>query len=565
METIDCHVVNIGNNDLVLGMSWLKIHNPSIHWEDPRMSFSSSFCSNNCLSSPAVIQINSATIPEAYKEFSEVFSEEEEAKLPPHRKYDIAIDLVPEANPRHGPIYSLGPREDKELKETIEKPLAQGWIRPSKSPMASPILFVKKKNGTLRMCVDYRKLNAMTVKNSYPLPLTQDLIEKLSDAKIFTKLDLKSGYSLVRIKEGDEWKTAFKTKYGLFEYLIMPFGLANAPAAFQHLMNDIFRDLLDVHVIIYLDDILIFSKSEAEHPTHVHEVLRRLKENNLYCNTEKCTFHVKEIDYLGLIILDKGVQVDQSKVTAALNWAAPRNVKNVQEFLGFVNFYRRFVPNFANVARPLYNLLRKDNPWQWSASEQGAFDALKAALTSARLLLQPDVRKPFFLECDASDYATGAILSQKDDEGKLHPVVFLSKSMAPAERNYNIFDKELLAIIHAFKEWRHLLEGSEAPVQVLTDHKNLEYFAKSQTLNKRQIRWSNFLVDYNFQIIYRPGTQNRKADILSRHYGVVPLGGGVENHVLLKPDIFISAITPDTEINDLIRKALLEDDRSKTF
>jgi hypothetical protein len=280
---------------------------------------------------------------------------------------------------------------------------------------------------------------------------------------------------------------AFKTKYSLFKYLIMPFGLSNAPATFQALMNKIFRDLLDIYVIIYLDDILIFSNTEEEHPNHVKEVLRRLQANNLYCNAKKCTFHVTEIDYLGLIVLDKGVQVDQSKVTAALDWAAPRNVKNVQEFLGFVNFYRRFAPDFANVARPLYNPLHKNNPWQWALPEQRAFEALKSALMLAHLLLQPDVRKLFFIKCDTSEYATGAILSQKDEEGKLHPVVFLSKSMAPAKRNYDIFDKELLAIIRAFKEWRHMLEGSEVPVQVLTDHKNLEYFAKSQTLNKRQI------------------------------------------------------------------------------
>jgi hypothetical protein len=405
----------------------------------------------------------------------------------------------------------------------------------------------------------------MTVKNSYPPPLTQGLIEKLEGAKIFTKLDLKSGYSLCRIKEGDEWKTAFKTEYGLFEYLIMPFGLSNTPATFQALMNEIFRDLLDIYVIIYLDNILIFSKTENEHPKHVKEVLRRLQANNLYCNAKKCMFHVTEIDYLGLIVSDKGIQVNQSKVTAALDWAAPSNVKNVQEFLGFVNFYRRFVPDFANVTRPLYNLLCKDNPWQWGPSKQAAFKALKSALTSAPWLLQPDVRKTFFIECDVLDYAMGAILSQKDKEGKLHPVAFMSKSMSPAERNYDIFNKELLAIIRAFNGWRHLLEGSETPVQVLTDHKNLKYFAKSQTLNKRQIRWSNFLVDDNFQITYRPGTQNRKADILSRHYGVVPLGGRVENQVLLKPEIFISAITPDTEINDLIRKALQEDDRVKNI
>jgi hypothetical protein len=302
------------------------------------------------------------------------------------------------------------------------------------------------------MCVDYRRLNAMTVKNSYPLPLTQGLIEKLEGAKIFTKLDLKSGYSLCRIKEGDEWKTAFKTKYRLFEYLIMLFSLSNTPATLHALMNEIFCDLLDSYVIIYLDDILIFSKTKSEHPKHVKEVLCRLQANNLYCNTKKCRFHVTEIDQLGLIVLDKGVQVNQSKVIAVLNWSPPRNVKNVQELLGFVNFYRCFRPNFANIACPMYNLLHKDNPWQLGHPEQAVFEALKAALMSAPLLLQPDVWKPFFIECDMSDYATGAILSQKDKNGKLHPVASLSKSMAPAEQNYNIFDKELLTIICAFKE-----------------------------------------------------------------------------------------------------------------
>ncbi|CCO36910.1 Retrotransposable element Tf2 155 kDa protein type 1 [Rhizoctonia solani AG-1 IB] len=382
-------------------------------------------------------------------------------------------------------------------------------------------------------------------------------------AKIFTKFDLKAGYNLVRIKEGDEWKTAFKTKYGLFEYLVMPFGLTNAPASFQDMMNSIFIDLLDVCVIIYLDDILIFSKDESSHEEHVREVLRRLKDNDLFCNIEKCSFHVKKINYLGFIISEDGVEVDQSKVTAALQWSSPKNVKNVQEFLGFVNFYRRFVPDFNKIAHPLYDLLKKDSIWNWSLAAQNSFDQLKEKLTTAPLLIQPDVTKQFFLECDASDYATGAILSQKNLEGKLHPVAYLSKSLAPAERNYDIFDKELLAVIRALKEWRHLLEGSELPIQILTDHKNLEYFSTSQSLNKRQIRWANFLVDYNFQIIYRPGSQNKKADILSRRYDLVPLEGGVENQVLLKPDFFIASITPDQEINDLIGEAIYEDPRSK--
>ncbi|QRW24326.1 Retrotransposable element Tf2 protein [Rhizoctonia solani] len=380
--------------------------------------------------------------------------------------------------------------------------------------MASPILFVKKKNGKLRMCVDYRRLNSMTKKNAYPLPLPQNLIEKLQGAKIFSKFDLRAGYNLVRIKEGDEWKTAFKTKYGLFKYLVMPFGLTNAPAAFQDMMNKIFRDLLDVYVIIYLDNILVFSLNEKDHEAHVREVLKRLQDNDLFCNIEKCHFHVKKIDYLGFIISEFGIEVNQSKVTDALNWSTPKNVKNIQEFLGFVNFYRRFIPNFGNMAQPLYNLLKKDSNWRWESAEQQSFDSLKKCLTSAPLLLQPDTTRQFYVECDASDYATGAILSQRNSEGKLAPVAYLSKSLSPAEKNYDIFDKELLAVIRAFKEWRHL-----------------------------------------------PGAQNRKADILSRRYNLIPLEGGVENQVLLKPELFISSITPDQEINDLIGEAIYEDNR----
>ncbi|QRW15631.1 Retrotransposable element Tf2 protein [Rhizoctonia solani] len=514
----------------------VKKHNPQILWEKHTLVFNSLYCSNNCLATPAVLELKAVEeIPAPYQEFAGVFSEEESSKLPPHRPYNIAIE------------------EDAELKETIEKQLKAGLIRPSRSPMASPILFVKKKNGKLRMCVDYQRLNSMTKKNVYPLPLPQNLIEKLQGAKIFSKFDLKAGYNLVQIKEGDEWKTAFKTKYGLFEYLVMPFGLTNAPAAFQDMMNEIFRDLLDVYVIIYLDNILVFSLNKKDHEAHVREVLKRLQDNNLFCNIEKCHFHVKRIDYLGFIISEFGIEVDQSKVTDAMNWSTPKNVKNIQEFLGFVNFYRQFIPNFGNMAQPLYNLLKKDSIWKWEQVEQQSFDGLKKCLTSAPLLLQPNTTKQFY-----EPYYHSVTLKEK-----LAPVAYLSKSLSPAEKNYNIFDKELLAVIRAFKEWRHLLEGSELPVQVLTDHKNLEHFSTSQSLNKRQIQWANFLVDYNFQIIYRPGAQNKKADILSRQYDLVPLEGGVENQVLLKPELFIASITPDQEINDLIGEAIYKDERLK--
>jgi hypothetical protein len=285
---------------------------------------------------------------------------------------------------------------------------------------------------------------------------------------------------------------------------------------------------MGVFVLVYIDDIFVFSKRVKDHPGHVKEVLRRLREHKLIAKLRKCKFHQTKLDWVGLVISNKGIETDQEKVTAAMNWKAPKNVKQVQEFLGFVNFYQRFIQDFAGKARPLYNLLKKDQKWQWTSKEQEAMNALKEALKVAPVMMQPDQNKEFFLETDASGFATGAVLSQKDEEGKLHPVAFLSKSLNPAERNYDIFDKELLAIIRAFKEWRHLLQGTEKAIQVVTDHKNLEYFSSSKQLNQCQICWMNFLVDFNFQILYRPGNQNKKADILSRQYDLEPLGGGRE-------------------------------------
>jgi hypothetical protein len=575
VETISFNAVDLGDHPIVLGMSWLRVHNPSVDWKTEHVAFSSPFCSEYCLPNPTIVQANrkpkemelfgEAGIPALYAEFASVFSKEEASQLPPHWEYDLHMDLEEGATPKWGALYNLSQKEDAELCDTLEKQLRHGLIRLSKSPMSSPVLFVKKKSGKLRMCVDYRKLNTMTIKNRYPLPLTHELIEKLKGAKVFTKLDLKSGYNLVCIRQGDEWKTAFRTKYGLFEYLVMPFSLTNAPAAFQHLMNDIFRDLLDVYVIIYLDDILIFSRNPEDHVKHTKEVLRRLKQHGLYCNAAKCTFDVPEVDYLGLIVSGESTRVDPERIKATRSWPIPRNVKNVQEFLGFANFYRRFIEGYTNIATPLYALMHKDQEWRWGEPEQKAFDAMKDALSSAPVLAQPDPLRPFFMECDASDFATGAVLSQKVD-GKLKPVAFLSKSLSPAEKNYGIYDKELLAVIRAFKECRYLLEGSEVPVEILTDHKNLEYFMSTKILNRCQVRWANFLADYNFRITYRPGAQNKKADILSRRVDWQGTEGGGEPRALLQPEQFsVYAITPDAEIEDLVREAIDEDPRVESI
>ncbi|CUA68987.1 Transposon Tf2-12 polyprotein [Rhizoctonia solani] len=462
--------------------------------------------------------------------------------------------------PVKGPVYPVRASDDEEMRKTLKEQLDKGLIVPSKSKYSSPVHFVNKKNGKRRMVVDYRQLNANTVKNAYPLPLIQTLVEKLRGSTVFSTLDLKSGYNLVRIRKGDEWKTTFKTKYRLFEYRVMPFGLCNAPAAFQHFMNDIFRDILDVYVVVYLDDILIFSKSQEEHVKHVQEVLKRLRDNACYCNLEKCFFFKSEVEYLGVIANGEGVRANPDKITKAVDWATPRSVKGVQEFLGFINFYRRFIKDFNKLAVPLYRLINKNVPWTWGTAEEESFNALKKALMDSPILIQPDPSKEFFLECDASDFATGAILNQKGSDDKLHPVAYLSKTLAPAERNYDIYDKELLAVIRALKEWRHLLEGTEIPVKILTDHKNLEYWTTKRDLSRRQMRWMGFLADYNYRIVYRPGVQNGKADILSRkEEHREEAKGGSETPVLIRPEFFISAITTDSDLNNMIRDALPDD------
>jgi hypothetical protein len=405
----------------------------------------------------------------------------------------------------------------------IKENLAKGFIRHSKSPAGAPCFFVKKKDGSLRLCVDYRGLNKITVKNRYPLPLITDLVRQLSNAKFFTALDLRGAYNLVRVKKGDEWKTAFRTRYGHFEYLVMPFGLTNAPAVFQHMINDILREFLDRFVVVYLDDILIYSETKEDHENHVRVVLKKLREHKLYCKLEKCQFFETSIAYLGFYISPDGISMDPSKVSSVTDWPAPKNAHDIQVFLGFANFYRRFIKSFAKVAQPITKLLRKDTKFTWAEEQDKAFETLKSMFTTAPILAHPDPSRPFVVETDASDYALGGVLSQYDDKRQLLPVAFYSRQLLAAERNYEIYDKELLAIHECFKEWRHFLQGGSNPVTVLCDHKNLAYFMTTRHLSRRQARWALFFSEFDFVITHRPGTRNAKADMLSRRSDYLPL------------------------------------------
>ena len=471
-------------------------------------------------------------VPPEYHEFADVFSKTKADILPEHRPYDLKITLEEGATPPLGPIYSLSKIELDTLRDYIEENLRSGFIRPSNSPCGAPVLFVKKKDGSLRLCVDYRGLNKITRKDRYPLPLVSDLLDAPRKARIYTKIDLRHAYNLVRIAPGDEWKTAFRTRYGSFEWLVMPFGLSNAPAAFQRFVNEVFADLLDVCVVVYLDDILIYSDNPDEHRAHVREVLRRLRKHHLYARADKCEFHAESVEYLGYILSRDGLTMAESKIKAILDWPEPRKVRDIQSFLGFANFYRRFIHNYSEIVLPLTRLTRKGVPWDFDQKCRDSFNALKSAFTSAPVLHHWVPDHQITVETDASDYAIAGILSITSDSGELHPVAFHSRTLSGAELNYDTHDKELLAIFEAFKTWRHYLEGSATPIDVVTDHKNLEYFSTSKILTRRQARWSEYLSQFNLVIRFRPGKLGAKPDALTRRWDVYPKEGDSDYSVV---------------------------------
>ena len=445
-------------------------------------------------------------VPKDYHPWPDVWSPVDANKLPPHRSIDHTIKLQEGASPPAKRAYGMSRDQAAVVKAYVDEMLGKGYIRPSTSPYAAPVLIVQKPDGGLRICIDYRALNALTIKNRNATPLIRETMARLCQAKVFTKFDIIAAFNEIRMAKGDEEKTAFLTRYGLFEYTVMPFGLCNAPSTFQAFINETLREYLDVFCSAYLDDILIYSNSKEEHVGHVKMVLEKLKQASLYLDINKCQFHVQEVKYLGLMITTEGLKMDPRKVETIVKWKPARCIKDVQAFLGFANFYRRFIKDYSRVAVPLSALTRKDRktfmfPWAKDGPEQRAFEVLKRAFTSAPILAHFDPQRETWLETDASDYVAAAILSQKGEDGELHPVAFLSKKMSPQERNYEIYDKELLAIVRAFEEWHPELAGTpvEEPIRILTDHKNLEYFMTSKQLNRRQARWAEFLAEFNFK------------------------------------------------------------------
>jgi hypothetical protein len=437
--------------------------------------------------------------------------------FPPERAgVDHKIEELPESKPVNRGVYRMSPAEQKALDDWLKEELEAGRIRPSSSSYGSPVLFVPKKNGNLRLCVDYRILNKQTIKNRYPLPRIDELLEKFSKAKFFTKIDLARGYNQIRMEENSIPKTAFKTSRGLFESLVMPFGLTNAPATFQALMNHILKPYINNFATVYLDDILIFSNSLEEHENHVRIIVETLQDHKLIANPEKCTFFTQEVEYLGHIIEPGAIKMDPSKVESILNWPILGSVHDVQVFMGLANYYRRFIKGFSKIAAPITLLLKHHQDWSWGEDQQKSFEELKASFSKAPLLRVYDAELTCRVSTDASDKALGGVLEQLfPDSNKWHPIAFESRKLIPAELNYPVHEKELLAIVHCLKVWRHYLEG-QGHFKIYSDHCTLRYFQTQKDLSRRQARWSEVLSNYDFEIIYKPGSQNQVADSLSR-------------------------------------------------
>ena len=553
VENIQFFVLHAPTAPLVLGRPWLDLHDPHVSWSTGRILGWSEACHATCLRSapspssgarPTHSPPDLSGVPSVYHDLAPVFSKDQALSLPPHRPYDCAIDLLPGAPLPVGRLYNLSIPEKETMRNYISESVASGIIRPSSSPVAAGFFFVAKKDGSLRPCIDYRQLNNITVKNKYPLPLLSSTFEPLTHATVFTKLDLRNAYHLVRIREGDEWKTGFNTHLGHFEYLVMPFGLTNAPAVFQALVNDVLRDFLNTFVVVYIDDILVFSRTPKEHTRHVRQVLHRLLENRLFVKAEKCVFHAASVEFLGHILEKGRVRADPKKVRAVEEWERPTDRSQLRRFLGFANFYRRFIRGFSRVAAPLSALTSTLRPFSWSPEADAAFTTLKQLFTSAPVLIFPDPGHQFIVEVDASDVGLGAVLSQRSEEDQLiHPVAFLSRRFTPAERNYDVGNRELLAVHAALEEWRHWLEGAQHPILIWTDHKNLVYIRNAKRLGPRQARWALLFSRFNFTLTFRPGSKNVRADALSRLFPTETQPQDSDQHTILPPARIIGVVT----------------------
>lgn len=451
-------------------------------------------------------------IPEDVKpilsEFEDLIQDELPDTLPPLRDIQHAIDLVPGSSLPNLPHYRMNPTEHVELKRQVDDLLRKGFIRESTSPCAVPALLTPKKDGSWRMCVDSRAINKITVKYRFPIPRLDDMLDMMAGAIYFTKIDLRSGYHQIRMRPGDEWKTAFKTKDGLYEWLVMPFGLTNAPSTFMRVMTQVLRPYMGKFLVVYFDDILIYSKNRTDHLSHIRIVFSALKQEKLHVNLKKCSFLSAQVVFLGFIVSYEGIAADPEKVRAIREWPEPTNIHEVRSFHGLATFYRRFIRGFSTIMAPITNCMRKGE-FTWNKSASKAFEDIKRLMTEAPVLKLPDFSKVFEVSCDASGVGIGGVLSQ---EG--HPIAFFSEKLNDARQKYSTYDKEFYAVVQALKYWRHYLLPRE--FVLYSDHQALKFLNSQKKLGARHIKWVEYMQEFPIILKHRAGVENKAADALSR-------------------------------------------------
>ena len=455
------------------------------------------------------------------KQFPHVFPETLPRDLPPSDRLEHAIELTPDYKIPPRKLYRQSDIELAETRKQITEYLDAGHIRPSTSSFGAPVLLVRKKDGSMRMCIDYRALNDITLKNTFPLPRIDDLHDRLSNAFYFTKLDLYSGYHQIPVKQTDQHKTAFTSRYGTYEFIVMPFGLTNAPSTFQTAMNTLFFDWLDDFVIVYLDDILIYSRTRELHMHHVKLVLERLAQHKWYCKLKKCEFAQTSVEYLGHIISKGKISIDPRKMETVREWKTPfKNLTEVQSFLGLIGYYRKFIKHFSHKAKPLYEFSHKDTPFVWTSKHTEAVQQLKNAILSPECLAIFDPTRTTILNTDACEYALGAVLTQKYDDGE-RPIAFISKILTNTENNYSMWEKELYAIVWAIKYFRPYL--LHHPFHIRSDNKPSTQLISNPTMklstsaSNRVIRWILAIQAYKYKVEHCPGKSNIVADAISRY------------------------------------------------
>lgn len=539
----DLRVLDIGAYDAVLGMDWLDEHSPmSCQWHEKHISFDHEGqwitlqgLTDATTPAPATMDLHTlhqlelhneiwaiavleqfvestsgSDIPPEIQliltEYTDVFAEPK--GLPPRRQYDHAIALEPDARPPNSKPYRYSPLQKDEIERQVHDMLRSGVITHSMSPYAAPVLLVKKKDGSWRFCIDFRRLNLVTIKNKFPLPIVDELLDELAGAQLFSKLDLRAGYHQIRMRAEDEEKTAFKTHHGHFHFRVMPFGLTNAPATFQCLMNSIFADYTRKFVIVFLDDILVYSNTLQEHEQHLRLVLARLRQHQLFAKASKCSFAQPKIEYLGHVISKDRVATDPEKTKAMQVWPTPTNATELRGFLGLTGYYRKFVPRYGIVAKPLTQLLTKKG-FLWNDQAQQAFEQLKLAMVNTPVLALPNFAHPFTIETDACDTGVGAVLAQ---EG--HPIAYFSKALGVKNQKLSTYEKEFLAVMMAVDRWRQYLQ--RGPFLILTDHKSLCNLGNQQLDTELQRKAMAKLVGLQFKFQYKRGVENGAADALSR-------------------------------------------------